>query len=211
MYYVCDAMKRHKNLFGLLLLFVGLLTSCEEHEVLQVVEEQEVLLKDYQAAMDAMRAKKPQRTNDQTQQAESYGEKGHDRRDYMDWELSNIAITPIIPLHIGYLYVVSHNHDEGECSLRFFWGMSDYTSDFLRMINNRPLKIDFYEKGRHKTADSIYTLSSQVFQRDDTFVIPSDVCERTDVVGFHSTIWNGDPMVWTQSFITTEYSTYMKP
>ena len=206
-------MRRHKNIYWLLLLIGCLFVSCsEDFEVLQAVEEEQeaVLLKDFQAVMDAVRAKKPQRTNDQTQQAENYGEKGPDRRDNIDWELSRIALTPIIPLNIGYLYVINHNHDEGECSLRFFWGMSDNIDDFLHMINNLPLKIDFYEKGSKKSTDSIYTLSSQAFQRDDTFVIPSDICERTDVVKFQSTLWNGYTMEWTQSFITTEYSDYMK-
>ena len=122
-------MKRYNSLYWLLLLFVGLLASCEEHEGLQVVEEeQEALqLKDNQAIMDAMRAKQPQRTNDKTQATENYGEKGHDRRGtnneyyglsfkYADRKYDN--------MNIGELYVIDWNIDDELYTFKFFFPAS---------------------------------------------------------------------------------------
>ncbi|MBQ6038399.1 MAG: hypothetical protein IJL37_07030 [Bacteroidaceae bacterium] len=150
-------MKRHKSLFGLLLLFVGLLTSCEEHEVLQAVEEveeQEVHLKDYQATIDAQRGKKPQRTNDQTQATENYGEKGHDRRGtnneyyglsfkYADRKYDN--------MNIGELYVIDWNIDDELYTFKFFfpevlgYSWKEFENSEVIVYQDQPL----YGLGKH--------------------------------------------------------------
>ena len=193
-FYISDAMKRHKSIFGLLLLFMGVLTSCGEHEVLQAVEEQKVLLKDYQAAMDAQREKKPQRTNDQTQLAENYGEKGHDRREgdeyYYEEGFSNY---PEYDLKIGKLYVLSHDYESDCCTLKFYFGTLPI-KDVLQFFENQQFSIYFYDdQGNCIYKYDMYTDHKQktghyYYQIGDPIKIPCYYCERCASlrVSFHS-------------------------
>ena len=163
-------MKRHKNLFGLLLLFVGLLASCEEHEGLQVVEEeQEALqLKDNQAIMDAMRAKKPQRTSDQTQQAENYGEKGHDRRD------NNSKWNDIfdITAPVARLKVIEVN-EFGEYVMQLVFGSCYMHEEIEYAFEGRTLKVNFINETGKKVDDYII----DDYHIGDIFSIPSNIFE----------------------------------
>ena len=137
-------MKRRKSRYWLLLLLSGLLVSCgEESEVLQAVEEEQeaILLKDYQAVVDAQRGKKPQRTNEQTQQVENYGEKGHDRRD-IEFECYGIFNSEE-PL--ARLYLVEHNEQTGDLTVGFIFG--PYLEDaIIYAFEGRRVEILFYDR-----------------------------------------------------------------
>ena len=164
-------MKKYKSIYWLLLLFGGLLISCnEESEVLQVVEEEQeaILLKDYQSVVDAQRGKKPQRTNDQTQQAESYGEKGRDRRGtnneyygvsfkYTDRKYNN--------MNIGELYVIDwHIYDELYTFKFFFpevlgYSWKEFENSEVVVYQDQPM----YGFGKH------VVYHNKDFHLEDTF------------------------------------------
>jgi hypothetical protein len=208
-FYVSDAMERHKSIFGLLLLFMGLLTSCGEPEVLQAVEEQEVLLKDYHAAMDAMRAKKPQRTNDQTQVTENYGEKGHDRREGDEYFYDEgFSYYTEYDLEIGKLYVLSHDYESDCCILKFYFGTLPI-KDVLQFFDNQQFCISFYDNRgnciykydmwHHHIANTGHFF----YMVGDPIKIPCIICENCFSINVSFYIYRGKEWLeksWQQHF-----------
>ena len=181
-------MKRHKSIYWLLLLLFGILTSCEEHEVLQVIEEQEtVLLKDNQAVIDAQRGKKPQRTNDQTQQAESYGEKGHDRRDNNS-KWNNIFD---ITAPVARLKVIEVN-EFGEYVMILVFGSCYMHEEIEYAFEGRTLKLYFI----NETGQKVNDFMMDDYHIGDTFFIPSNIFEDCYLVELYVGYFVNNTAFW---------------
>lgn len=164
-------MKRHKSIYWLLLLLGGLLVSCnEESEVLQAVEEEQEAVKliDYQVALDAIRAKKPLRTNNQTQQAENYGEKGHDRRD------NNSKWNDIFDLNapVARVKVIEVN-EFGEYVMKLVFGSCYMHEEIEYAFEGRTLKLCIL----NETGQKVNNYIIDDYHIGDTFSIPSDIFE----------------------------------
>ena len=191
-------MKRHKSIYWLLLLLGCLFVSCgEESDVLQAVEEEQeaVLMKDYQAVMDAQRGKKPQRTNNQTQQAESYGEKGHDRRDNNS-KWNNIFD---ITAPVARLKVIEVN-EFGEYVMKLVFGSCYMHEEIEYAFEGRTLKIYFI----NETGQKVNVFMMDDYHIGDTFSIPSNIFEDCFLIELYVGyfVWNTFWFVEEQLFDT---------
>lgn len=173
-------MKRYNSLYWLLLLFVGLLTSCEEYEVLQVLEEEQeavqavsdeqevAMLVDYQAAMDAQRAKKPQRTNSQTEETENYGEKGRDRRDWFhNWSNERLkSLDTGSVLSIGELYAIDPD-GVNPYIFKFYFPeeLGDKSKEYLGMS----VSVMIYSTNKNERAPIKTVFHTESLSLDDSF------------------------------------------
>ena len=103
-------------------------------------------------------------------------------------------------LSIGDLYVTEHNHEKGECTLKFYWGDDDkYTRNCN--INGHSLYIYFCDSEEWVNGKEIYSLYTPCYQISDTFTIPSEICKRSVTVAFK--VLKGDyATTWLKPFIS---------
>lgn len=103
-------------------------------------------------------------------------------------------------LSIGDMYVAEHNHEKGECTLKFYWGDDDrYTRNCD--IDGRPLYIYFCDSEAWVNGEEIYSLYTPCYQIGDTFTIPSEICKQSVTVAFKAL--KGDYVTtWLKPFIS---------
>jgi hypothetical protein len=204
-------MKRHhffsSILAMLVIAFLPISCSKDSDNLRALDEEQLALLFNRDLNTNEMRALKPSKKNP----AENYGEKAHDRRTVFDDKLSFIETESPIILWPSAFYVYKHDHEKGECIMRFYWGglyrMGDdlYYSEGdqawrinqdLRQYRHYAIEMEYF--GGERT----YITSTPYYEVDDEFIIPSEICEHCEKVDIKVTNDKGDVYRISQPFIS---------
>ena len=195
----------------LVIAFLPISCSKDSDNLRALDEEQLALLYNRDLKTNEMRLLRPGALNGKKNPAENYGEKAHDRRTVFDDKLSFTETESPIILWPSAFYVHKHDHEKGECIMRFYWGDYHRIGDEFYYINGgsawviaadlrvyRHYAIEMeYFGGEHN-----YITSTPYYEVDDEFIIPSEICEHCEKVDIKVTNDKGDVYRISQPFIS---------
>ena len=208
-------MKKLNWLLIALLVLTSMTFSCSNDSALFQEIEQETQLKGVNLSADEFRAIRPGKSNGKSDTTENYGEKGQDRRTILDNNQLSFFETELpITIWSSALYVHKHDHEKGECILKFYWagyhrmGDNYYWEDKstnnlvyialneLNHFNHNAIKMEFL--GGERT----YVTSTPYYEVEDEFIIPSSICEHCERVDIKITDSMGRITRLSQPFIS---------
>ena len=160
----------------LMMIFAGaLFASCgqETDVVLEEVEQQEALAM-YDG--DAWRSVKP-RPGKQPGSITHDGEKGRDRRDYLEWQdTHSIKYGDITQKSVGDLFIVGYNEETDEYIFEIYWG-EEYTEEVKQVLHMANVSVVFIRAGYGEIYNTSHKSSSLYFYVPGyQFTFPANVC-----------------------------------